>query len=449
MPRSLNPKQTYREYPLGIGYLGTILTSSGHEVLIHDQAAEGTTIEDIVLVASDFRPSVFGVSVITPNYPVTKDLLVLLKKEFPDTPIVAGGIHSSLFPEDLINDQVNFVVKGEAEDIIVELMEVIYSGSTPYHIPGLVFLRDGKLYYTKEGDKSLITKEIPLLNRSLFNLSLYTHHTILASRGCPYQCTFCCNYASTVSSNGHSIRDYKSVIEELKVLENDYNGKQVFFADDIFLAYRDNIISFCKGYIESRLSIEWIGQMRIDTIDYDLSMRMRDSGCKRIYFGVESGSPEILKRIKKGLTRESIISGIADVKASGIRVKTGWIYGLPGTIEEQKKSIDLMLETRPNEISIHQLIPFPGTEYYRNPSKYGIQFKDAKDFSSFCFGGVGNNITFDYMSQLEYDNLMSETIKRLEDQGYVSSDIANLDDEYIYSTPISGTSIAAFKGVNL
>ena len=140
--------------------------------------------------------------------------------------------------------------------------------------------------------------------------------------------------------------------------------------------------------------------------------------------------------MNKRITTRSIRTGIEAAKRHGLRVKTGWIYGLPGTLDEQYESISFMRQIRPHEISIHQLIPFPGTEYYNHPESYGIRIRDRKDFRSFCYGGLGENISFDYLSLAEYLKLLEDTVAALEADGYVSSDRAGPGDEYVFTTPL-------------
>src|SRR5208282_3031323 len=118
-------------------------------------------------------------------------------------------------------------------------------------------------------------------------------------------------------------------------------------------------------------------------------------------------------RVNKKITTKSIRSGIQAAKKHGLRVKTGWIYGLPGTLDEQYESISLMRQLRPHEISVHQLIPFPGTEYYNRPEAYGIRIRDRKDFRSFCYGGLGTNVSFDYLSVAQYVQLLEDTVAAL------------------------------------
>src|SRR5262249_33635253 len=160
--------------------------------------------------------------------------------------------------------------------------------------------------------------------------------------------------------------------------------------------------------------LRWIGQMRADRVDSAIATAMAEAGCQRIYFGVESGSEKILRDAKKGMTKDQIRRGIIAALKAGLRVKTGWIYGLPGSLEEQYESIDFMLELRPHEISIHQLIPFPGTIYYSQPHQFGIRIGDPKCFESFCYGGLDGQIRFDYLSHSQLIQLLEDTSRALE-----------------------------------
>ena len=268
---------------------------------------------------------------------------------------------------------------------------------------------------------------------------------MLASRGCPHHCAFCCNYTGTVRNDGVAIRQHQKVIAEMEHLRDTYDAREIFFADDIFLLRKHDILEFCKANAARRVGVKWIGQMRADRVDSTVAEAMRAAECQRIYFGVESGSERILRDAKKGMTTAQIRRGIRAAADAGLRVKTGWIYGLPGSLEEQYESIPFMLDLRPHEISIHQLIPFPGTIYYTDPSRFGIRIADPKAFESFCYGGLDGDIQFDYLSHDQLLQLLEDTACALEAAGYVSSDKAGPGAEYIYTTPLSRSSMNVFR----
>ncbi len=449
VPRSHNPKQMYREYPLGVGFLGTVLRREGHEVRIFDQNAEGVDDSGLHNLVAEFDPVVVGFSVITPNYPVARRQIRWLRKQHPEIRIAAGGIHASLFPEDLIADGADVVVLGEGEPVIARLVATIQANTGLEAMPGILF-RDGSgaVKRTPGWTQTGSLDELPIVDRTLYNLDLYTHHSMLASRGCPYHCAFCCNYTGTIRSEGVGIRRYDRVISEMEHLRDAHGAKEIFFADDIFLLRKRDILDFCQGCVERSTGLSWIGQMRADKMDAQVANAMRAAGCQRIYFGVESGSDEILTRANKGMTRAQIQKGLDAAKGAGLRVKSGWIYGLPGSLEQQYESIQFMRELRPHEISVHQLIPFPGTIYYKEPERFGIHLRDPKAFESFCYGGLDGAIRFDYLSQAQLVQLLEDTAAALEAEGYVSSDQARPGEEYIYTTPLSRNSMNVFRSAH-
>jgi anaerobic magnesium-protoporphyrin IX monomethyl ester cyclase len=445
VPRSFNKKQMYKEYPLGVGILATLCKQRGHEVKVYDgnvEDSEGEAVEDW---AKSFSPDVIAYSIITPNYPVAKLQIASLKEILPGTFFIAGGLHTTLFPELVLQDGFDLACLGEGEERFVSVIESLVSHSCFSNIDGVMYKKGDEVIYLPRANRQVNLKELPFVDRSVFNLKRYTHHSLVASRGCPYKCNFCCNYSGTILQKGVSVSPAESVLDELEYLEKTFEAKVVFFADDIFFVKKKEILKFCKGYIEKGLNIKWIGQMRADTIDDEIAEAMASAGCQRLYFGVESGSEKVLISTNKKLTKKQLLAGVEATKRAGIRVKTGWIFGLPGTLEDQYASIDFMLEMRPHEISVHQLIPFPGTPYYDNPEDFGIRIKDKLDFESFCYGGISQNIQFDYLKEEQLVDLYLETASRLETAGYVVSDKAQPGDEYLYSTPINKDFMPVFK----
>lgn len=452
VPRSMNPKQTYREYPLGVGLIATSLLRRGHQVVVYDQSAEGTSDDELLERMRQLGPDVAGFSVITPNYPVARQQIQRIKKELPGLALVAGGIHANLFPQDLLADGIDVVLLGQGQRLLPPLLESWGDRSRRRELPGLMWQDESGIVRTDSDGAGRLADDVDVVDRDVYNLPRYTHHSMLASLGCPFRCVFCCNYSGTVlhesgssGQGGVSVRRPGRVIDEMRYLLDRYNARKIFFVDDVFLLTRDNILAFCRQLAGEHLPIEWIAQMRVDVMDEQVAAAMVGAGCTRVYFGVESGSDAILRRSGKGMDCQAIRRGIRSAQAAGLRVKTGWIYGLPGSLKEQYETVDLLRELRPHEVSIHQLVPFPGTDYYDHPARHGIRIRDPKDFESFCYGGLGDNVSFDYLPRPELMKLLEKTAAVLEGLGYVSSDRAGAADEYIYSTPLSAVSMSVFR----
>lgn len=445
VPQLISNKQTYIQYPMGVGYICTYLKKLKFSVKIVDQLAENILDDEIVNIIVDYEPDIIAYSILTSSYESAKNQLKIIKNKLPNVPVIAGGIHSTIFPNLLLNDGFDGIIIGEGEyemqriciaykkyKMFLKSKQFIVSSKSK--IP-IIDIND------EEIEKEVIKTEL-ILDRSVYNINLYGNHSIITARGCPFSCKFCCNYKNIFGK--YSIRKVESVIKELLELETKYNAREVFFADDIFFTNRKNIIKFCYLYKQFGLHLKWVAQLRVDIINEEIVTLMKNSGCYKICFGIESGSQEILDNANKKINLNQVEKAISETKKVGITARTWWIVGLPGSYTEQLKSVELMLKTRPNEISIHQFIPFPGTEYYNFPEKYGIAIKDKYNFSSFCYGDVGNNFTFDYLTLNEYNNILQIMVNELENVGYVSSDYAKKNDNYIYTLPNSYKPINVF-----
>ena len=444
VPRSGNPKRTYREYPLGVGMIATALRRAGHETVVFDQAAEEAD-DDVLFAAIHLAcPDAVGFSIITPNYPNARRQIARVKNERPDTPILVGGIHATLFPKDLLDNGADGVAIGRGEESAVAWIKRIALSRSPEGVPGIAYRDSLGKYIIPSLESASQTNTIGEIDRDVYNLSLYEHHSLLASLGCPHHCTFCCNYSGTILHNGVLVRSPEEVYAEMRELNDRFGAKRIFFADDIFFLHRRRILEFCTLLEESNRDWEWIAQLRVDSIDEAVAEAMVRAGCRRVYFGLESGSEAILNRIGKGITREKIRRGVECAKNAGMRVKTGWIYGLPGSLDEQRESLQFMRELRPHEISIHLLIPFPGTVYYDRPGDFGIKIRNPRDFDAFCYGGASENISYDYLPANDLRHMFEETIQSLEAEGYVDSDRATLREEFVFSTPFNALSMQVF-----
>jgi radical SAM superfamily enzyme YgiQ (UPF0313 family) len=444
VPRTLSPKQTYREYPLGAGLIATSLRRAGCHTIVYDQSAEGSDDESLWARLAEFQPDVVGFSVVTPSYPVASQQIRQLRAQRPDLPMVAGGIHASLFPDDFLADGADAVVVGDGCGPMTFLVDRIRRGLPWDTIPGLIGrTREGRSFRNAPA-RRLPNIDPGIIDRNVYNLSLYSHHSMLASLGCPYRCTFCCNFSGRLLQQGVTIRSCDRLCEEIDYLVACHGAKQIFFVDDIFLVQRTHALEFCRKLARRQPGLQWIAQMRADALDEEVAAEMAAAGCRRIYFGVESGSEAVLRRVRKGTDRESIRLGIESAKKVGIRVKTGWVFGLPGTLDEQYESVAFMRELRPHEISIHQLIPFPGTEYYAHPQRHGIRIRDPKDFASFCYGGMGDSVSFDYLSRGQLIDLLEHTVDVLQSDGYTNSDVATAETPYVFSTPLNSLSMSVF-----
>jgi anaerobic magnesium-protoporphyrin IX monomethyl ester cyclase len=429
------PKRIYSEYPLGLGYVGTALLNAGAQVRVLDLALDATPLSEAI---STFKPTTIGFSFLSTSWPSARQEVEKIRDSY-DGYIIAGGIHATLFPDQVLQAGFDVVVCGESESTVVDLVKRL--GAAPYSkdgagnldVPGVAFLHSGILRRNPDARPVTDLDSLPFIDRDIYNLSLYSHHSIMTSRGCPYACKFCCNWGAGPAKCRS--RSPANVLGEIRYLVTKYKAHLIYFADDLFFFSAAQRLAFCQTVCESNLDIEWVTQLRVDSVDRELLSAMKSAGCIKVCFGVEAGDQTILDAIGKRVAVEQIRSAITGAHRAGLKTKTWWILGLPGSLSQQMASLDLMLELMPNEISIHSLAPLPGSEYWLHPDKYGIHILDREDYGSLYYHSLPTNLRLDYLSPDDLRRLFDLFIQKLKQAGYRTTDEAPADYEYLLSTP--------------
>ena len=412
----INPPDPYtkkgsKHYPLGLGYLATVLNQKGKECRILDLAARQGTLEESI---KTFQPSVIGISVLSTTLPEVRNIVSLTRSIFNGY-LIAGGAHATMFPREMILEGFDFVVRGDGEQTLQDLVENL---ETPRGVNGIVYKEDNQIIENPPRGKIQSLDNLPHPDRELYDLKLYKKHIVMGTRGCSFNCKFCCNWQ--INGKGIRKRSPKNVLEELKYLFYEYNAKEIFLADDNFGAFRRDKLELCDLISHEGIDINWATQIRVDSVDDILLSHMKKAGCNRIYFGVESGSQAILDGARKGINVNQSKNAIALAKNEGFTIKIGIIIGLPGSYNQNLESLEFVKETLPDEVSVHHFVPFPGTEYWKNASEYGIRITDKSDFGSLYYHTIPKNLEFDYISRNQIIELFNLFDTELRSFGYVS-----------------------------
>lgn len=423
-------ERVYREYPLGLGFIGTVLHEAAASVEILDLALDPRSLATVL---ATFRPTMVGCSFLSTSWPLAQRVLTELHTLFAG-PIIAGGIHTTLFPEEVLRAGFTAVICGEGDRTIVALAQALHTGiPTLNRIPGVAFLDAGQLAYGPPATPVLDLDALPWVNRDLYALSHYHHHSVMTSRGCPYHCKFCCNWGVGVKQCRS--RSPANVVAELGMLVQRYQARVIYFADDLLFFTKQRRLEFCHLLEAAQLDIEWVAQLRVDSVDRTLLAAMRRAGCTKICFGVEAGSQAILARSGKHTTVAQIRHAIQSAHAVGMRTKTWWILGLPGTYAEQMESLTLLTDLMPNEVSLHALIPLPGSTYWNQSASHGLHILDRNDFASLAYHAVPLNVQMDYLSREELLDLFSHFRTVLRGIGYQTTDEATEQSRLVLATP--------------
>ncbi len=364
--------------PLGLCYISSVLKKEGHVTKIIDAELEGKNIGDILNEIEVFRPDLIGFTSTTPLFAATLEIASKIKEKM-DVLVVVGGPHVTVMPDDIVKPDrpFDFAVYGEGEITMRELVNSIVDGKGKYDdIPGLIFkCRNGEVKKNQSRCHIEDINGIPMPDREALMLEKYVWSvpgkgverftTLMTERGCPFNCTFCSTH--TVFGKKVRYREVDSIVSEIEHLVNDLNIRHIAFIDDTLTLNKDRVIDMCQKIINKRLDFTWEGWTRANTINDELVEIMAKAGFRRVSFGIESGSPAILKGIKKGIKLEDVVNGFKIMKKYGIETRGSVMIGHPN--ETSKTANETLRFIRGlhdcDQIYINITTPYPGTELYR------------------------------------------------------------------------------------
>ena len=381
--------------PLGLMYVAASLRHAGYNVRILDCTfMESIDEAEEVVLQTDAR--YVGIhSMIT----LTKNAVTLAKaaKESGKT-VVYGGPDPSTAPEKYLKKGYgDYIVIGEGESAALELIEAVDRGEMPLYVKGLVFLNgEGSVITTPARELMRDLDSIVLPARDLIDNERYKEvwrkdhgyalTSIMTTRGCPYGCFFCSE--KLVFGRRYTVRSAQNVAQELEDVIRVHGYDRVWFADDIFPLRKERTIQICQEIMNRGLQFSWSCLARADLVDEEALAAMKRAGCEIVFFGVESGSQQMLDNMNRMMTIEQIASGTSAAKKVGLKIHTFMMVGFPGeNYESLKLTIDFLKQLNPDEFSFTVAYPLPGTELFhmiepiddqlewRDPSENRLLFK--------------------------------------------------------------------------
>jgi radical SAM superfamily enzyme YgiQ (UPF0313 family) len=381
--------------PTGLALLAAVCREKNYSVGLVDAACLGMDFEQAADKILSYHPKYVGVTAVTISLFNAMDLIKSLRSKNPDIKIIIGGPHITAAPVETVERFGCFfdiAVLGEGELTIIDLLDALEKNRPLSEVKGIAYPDEkNKLVFTSPREFIDDLDSLPLPAWDMLpNLAKYytpPAHTvrkfpaalIVTSRGCPGLCTFCDNKVFGRRLRCHSA-DY--VIDMIKHLQKKYGIKEIQFRDDNFLVFKKRTIELCNKMIEQKMHVVWSCAGRVDMIDPEILALMKKAGCWQIWYGVESGSDEILKSIKKNTNQEKIRKAIVDTKKAGISAGGFFMIGMPGETEQDiKKTIDVLLKLPLDEFHISHLTPFPGSEIYMSAAQYGYFDNDWKKMS--------------------------------------------------------------------
>ncbi|MDP2168743.1 MAG: radical SAM protein [Thermodesulfovibrionales bacterium] len=402
-------------FPLGLGYIASVLIKHGYDVRLCEPDAQRMGYEDIERMLAHERPDIVGIGSATPNFHNAVEIARLAKAH--GAVVVLGGIHASSLPSHIAGQYGEFfdyVVCGEGEFSILELVRELEAGRVPLNVKGLSFLHEGRVITTPlrphiENLDSLPYPARELLPQDIFRPNLHNQRykrcfTILTSRGCPFRCSFCASRKALGSIYRTHSADY--VLGEMEYLKKLYGAEQLVITDDTFTLDRNRLIAICEGMIRHNLNLKWFCFSQVTAVDKDILKLMKRAGCYNIGFGVESASLRILSLMKKPIRPEKCAEVIAAASGLGIKTQAFFVLGIEESLEELRQTVDFAVRLKPTFSFFNMLVPYPGTEEFeRFFADVPLSSMDWKDFVAVGVNAVVRNSNFNLRKEIFRANM--------------------------------------------
>ena len=397
---------------LGITYIGAMMEQEGLPVELCDERLYGDAHMREVIDRND----IIGFGALTPNIRRAIAWAKYAKEQGKIT--VMGGPHASVDQGIFLDSgHFDYVIKGECEETFPQFVKAIESDqdSELEKVPGLAGVRDGHVWVDNEAPP-LIKKldDLPLPARHLLPMDSYFQVNpeklvyIFTTRGCPFKCIFC---QKELTGRGFRVRSTELIVDELEQIVKHYDPGVILFVDEILTLRKKRIHEMCDEIIRRGLKFEWIANTRADCVDYPLLKHMHRAGCRRIYYGWESGSQRMLDVLKKDLTPEEIVEAAKMTRRAGIWAKVYLIVGSPGeSMEDIKETEKVLRVAGPDLIRISVFNPLIGTESWDN---YQASI-DVSDLTENYVSSNRSSYKHENFTQIELEELRKQMVRNYE-----------------------------------
>ncbi len=421
--------------PLGILYVAAYAReNTRHEIGVIDAVVEELDYPALKMRLLRESPDVVGITATTFTLVDACETAKLVKEINGDILVVMGGPHPYIYPDETINlPGVDFLVLGEGEKAFSALLDNLDDPAALREIKGLVFRDRGEIINT--GNPPLVEDldSLPFPARDLtpfrkyYSLIAKTRPvtTMITSRGCPFRCLFC---DRPHLGKRFRPRSAKNVVDEMEQCVG-LGILEFLIYDDTFTVNKQRVFDICREIKERGLKIGWDVRARVDTITPEMLKAMKDSGCERIHYGVEAGTPEVIETLRKGITIEQVRRVFKQTKEAGIAILAYFMIGSPGETKAQiEESLRLAQELSPDYLHLAITTPFPETDLYRMGFDRGVLKEDYwRQFAKSPHAGFLPKVWEEHMTR---DELIEQLHKGYKDfylrPGYIWNSLKGL-----------------------
>ena len=367
--------------PLGLLYIQSAIERSRHESVFLDAHLEGWDHVEAARQALAHDPDIVGIQAMTFTIRDAHLLALAIKRLRPDVKVLIGGPHPTLYPYETASlEAIDFAFAGEGELGIVKFLDAFHDAEACANVPGIACKINGRINVTPSTGYIEDLNHVPFPARRSSSYKRYSsvlaqRHPItvaITSRGCPFSCIFCNRMGRRYRC--HSAEYVLAEFEDIVSL----GIGEVFIHDDVFTLHRERVEAICRGLIARRPDLIWQARTRVDLVDEEMLALMRESGCQRLSFGVESGSEKVLRSMHKDIDLNRVEKVFSWCRREGIVTLADFMIGnLDETAEDVEKTLALMKRINPDYVQFSICSPYPGTALYELGQTRGLIQSDV------------------------------------------------------------------------
>lgn len=403
--------------PLGLMYIGGyLLSKANHQVEILDIGLEHLDSQGLEREVERRSPDVVGIYTTCFTIYNAYEVAKCVKGVDRDIIVVLGGPHVDIYPEETLGlPCVDYIVTGEGEITVEELLNALESRQEPSKVRGIGYKIDGQGFLTPHRPLHPSLDNLPFPARGILPYRKYysiignneISTTIMASRGCPSGCNFCyVQYGRTLR-----MRSPSNVCDEIEQCV-DMGIMEFFFFDENFTLNKKNVYAFCDEILRRGLKIYFDIRSRVNTVDEHMLQRLKEAGCERIQFGVESGTAEILEAMKKRITLKQVENAFSAAHKAKLITYADFMIGYPGeNLDQIMQTIDFALRLDPDFVQFGVTSLFPKTYIYKDALERGVLKGDV-------WRVMAKNPTPDFLPPLGSETFSREELERLQRMAY-------------------------------
>ena len=408
-------------YPYWICYAAGVCMEKGHDVDLVDCIARKMTTEQVVEYVKKSNADYIMGEITTSTCAHDYEVIHAIKKESPNVKIIIGGTHATVLSKKVMEECLDIdVVARQEYDFTID--EIMSGGDDLSNVLGITYRNGNDIVVQKDRPWLENLDKLPMVSK-VYEKFLDVHDycyafaqspmiQVFSSRGCPFMCNFC-SYPESMSGRRFRVRSVQNFVDELEYIHTNMSYiREIFIEDDTFTVDKERVKQVCAEILNRGLKLVWSCNTRANTIDYDTMKIMKESGCRLLVVGYESGNQKVLDETRKGIKLEQSLEFAENAKKLGLKVFGCFMIGLKGddrnTIEDTFK---FAKKVYPDMVFFQQAVPFPGTAFYEWVKKEG--YLRTEDYSKWLNSDGYLNCLVDYPyadhKEIEKirDNLMS------------------------------------------